>query len=108
MDTDKQPAGGLPQPILRTRARVGVQQQDKPEAALSLLPQSLAVADLGFAHAQRLPSSETGCTAMASLTCPQTEHWTWLAPLGYMSTTVHCWLVQTSCAMFGPAAAQPG
>ena len=41
---------------------------------------------------------------MASLTCPQTEHWTWLAPRGYINTTVHCGLVHTSWAMFGPAA----
>ena len=50
---------------------------------------------------------ELGCgrTAMASLTWPHTEHWTWLAPRGYISTTVHCALVHTSWAILGPAAA---
>ena len=41
----------------------------------------------------------SGLTAIAQLVVPQIEHCTLSAPLGYISTTRHCGLEQTSWAM---------
>ena len=44
-----------------------------------------------------------GLTAAAQLIVWHTEHCTWLAPRGYISTTRQFWFVHTSCAISPPA-----
>ncbi len=44
-----------------------------------------------------------GLTAAAQLMVWHTEHCTWLAPRGYISTTRQFWFVHTSCAISPPA-----
>lgn len=41
-------------------------------------------------------------TCIAQLMLLQTEHWTWEAPRGYISTTLHWLLLHTSCAVWLP------
>ena len=66
-------------------------------------------ADPGTVHGEAKvsePSLERTC--MAQFTLLQTEHWTWDAPRGYMSTTLHWLLLHTSCAVCATCSAITG